>query len=75
MKLKNFALIAIATVAAFGCSGDTSVSAEVSPKEIQEGIDRRLAAVDKLNVPEAQKERMRQQIRGSQGGAATPDRK
>lgn len=48
-----------------GCSGATDVSREPSRDEIKEGIDRRLKVLEQTNLPEAEKERQRQQILGS----------
>jgi hypothetical protein len=65
--MKGFRIIwlGIAVVSILmGCTGDTSVSRTPGQDEIQAGINRRLAAIDKMNIPEAAKERMRQQARG-----------
>ena len=49
---------------AAGCSPATDVSRQPSQNEIQEGVNRRLAEIEKLQIPEAAKERMRQQANG-----------
>jgi len=59
-----------AIAAVFGCSNSTAVSTQPSQSEIQEGINRRLAAVDQqAGLTPEMKERMKQQIRGSQQSA------
>lgn len=68
MKFRAKLLVgAFATVVVFGCTNSTEVSKQPSQSEIQEGIDRRLAAVDQqAGLTPEMKERMKQQIRGSQ---------
>jgi hypothetical protein len=58
------------SLAVVGCTGSTAVSKQPSQAEIQQGVERRMADIDKMQgiSPEA-KERMKQQIRGSQGEA------
>ncbi len=71
MKLRTlFTYSTIAALAALsffaaGCAPDTEVSRVPSKAEIEEGQARRLAAIDALQIPEEQKQRMRQQITGS----------
>jgi hypothetical protein len=49
-----------------GCSGSTASSRQPSQDEIQKGIERRLADVDKQpGLTPEMKERMKAQIRGS----------
>lgn len=56
------------TVVVAGCTGSTAVSKQPSQSEIQQGVERRLAEVDKMQgVSPEMKERMKQQIRGTQG--------
>jgi hypothetical protein len=51
----------------FGCTNSTAVSTQPSQSEIQEGVNRRLAAVDQqAGLTPEMKERMKAQIRGSQ---------
>lgn len=49
-----------------GCTGSTAVSRQPSASEIEEGKQRRLKAIDALQIPEDQKQRMREQITGKQ---------
>ncbi|MFW5697692.1 MAG: hypothetical protein ACOCX1_03945 [Fimbriimonadaceae bacterium] len=60
--LKAIPLVCLAA-ALLACS-DSSVSRVPSEQEIEDGKERRLAAIEELNIPEEQKERMRQQIEG-----------
>ena len=73
MKLANilFAIVAVAVLA--GCSDSTAVSKEPTAAEIEKGKQNRLAEIDKLNIPEPAKQRMRDQVNG-QSPAATPGR-
>jgi hypothetical protein len=59
--------VALLSLALVGCTGSTAVSKQPSQAEIQQGVERRLADIDKMQglSPEA-KERMKQQVRGSQ---------
>ncbi len=66
MKQRLTILVGIVGLAFCGCSGSTAVSTQPSNEEIQQGISRRIAEVDKMQIPEESKERMRAQIRGSQ---------
>lgn len=76
-QVKNGILVAMATLAAgagllmAGCD-NSEVSRVPKPAEIEDAKQRRLAEVDKLNIPEPEKEIMRQRIRGSGGGASNP---
>jgi hypothetical protein len=65
MRSRALMLLGICIVAV-GCTGSTAVSTQPSQAEIQQGIERRIADVDKMQIPEEQKERMKAQIRGSQ---------
>ena len=67
-------LVAVAaglSLALAGCD-NSEVSRVPKPAEIEDAKQRRLAEVDKLNIPEAEKEIMRQRIRGSGAGAPNP---
>lgn len=55
-----------------GCTGATDVSTQPSAAEIQQGIGRRIADVDKMQISSEAKERMKAQIRGNQ---SDPNRK
>lgn len=55
-----------------GCTGSTAVSTQPSQAEIDAARARRLADIDKLQIDEAAKERMRAQVRGS---SSDPNRK
>jgi hypothetical protein len=76
-QIKNgiLAAMAILTVGSglllAGCD-NSEVSRVPKPAEIEDAKQRRLAEVDKLNIPEQEKEIMRQRIRGSGGGASNP---
>lgn len=59
------ALAALASIAVVGCTGSTAVSRQPSNAEIEEGKQRRLKAIDALNIPEEQKQRMREQVLGA----------
>ncbi len=62
------ALLALG-VALAGCSGASDVSRQPTQDEIQQGIDRRLAEVDKQpGLTPEMKERMKAQIRGANQG-------
>ena len=63
LKLILFAAIALTIV---GCTGSTAVSRQPSTSEIEEGKQRRLKAIDELQIPEDQKQRMREQVTGKQ---------
>jgi PBP1b-binding outer membrane lipoprotein LpoB len=65
--MKYLMLLTLAAMFLAGCGADTSTSTQPTKDEIQKGIDRRIADVDKMNIPEAAKERMRLQIRGPHG--------
>lgn len=67
MDIRAKLLVALLSVALVGCTGSTAVSKQPSQAEIQQGVDRRIADIDKMPglSPEA-KERMKQQVRGSQ---------
>ena len=64
-KFSSLAVIATLSIFAAGCGADTEVSRVPSKAEIEEGQARRLAAIDALQIPEEQKQRMRQQITGN----------
>ena len=66
------ALIVGLVIVTCGCTGATDVSTQPSAAEIQQGIDRRIADVDKMQISNEAKERMKAQIRGNQGA---PNRK
>jgi|GEM_PF-4165447 len=70
MKRLNWIALALALVGVVGCTGSTAVSRQPSASEIEEGKQRRLKAIDALQIPEEQKQRMRAQITGRQ-----PERK
>jgi hypothetical protein len=67
MDVRAKLLVALLSLALVGCTGSTAVSKQPSQAEIQQGVERRLADIDKMQglSPEA-KERMKQQVRGSQ---------
>ncbi|MBC8063193.1 MAG: hypothetical protein H7Y17_00055 [Chlorobia bacterium] len=73
MITRVLSLSGLALFVLIGCTGSTAVSTQPSAAEIQQGIDRRIAEVDKQQglTPEM-KERMKAQIRGNQ---ADPNRK
>lgn len=53
-----------------GCNPATDVSQQPSQDEIKAGIDRRLAEIDKLPIPQEEKDRMKQQVSGQQPSQA-----
>jgi hypothetical protein len=63
MKTLKLLILAFAASSLMGCD-QSAVSRVPSEEEIEAGKERRLAEIEKLNIPEAQKERMRQQISG-----------
>jgi hypothetical protein len=69
MDIRAKSLVAALTIAIVGCTGSTAVSKQPSQAEIQQGIERRMADIDKMQISPEAKERMKQQIRGSQGEA------
>ena len=69
MEVRAMLLAAVLGSAVAGCTGSTAVSTQPSQAQIQQGIDRRIADVDKITgLSDEQKERMKSQIRGSQAG-------
>lgn len=63
-----FVICAVVLLAPIGC--DNSAKTRVpDPVEVEDAKARRLAEIEKLNIPEDQKERMRQQIQGGNPGA------
>jgi|GEM_PF-5257226 len=72
MTLRQHLTLALPLLVAAGCTGSTAVSQQPSQAEIQQGINRRLAEVDKMQglSPEA-KERMKAQISGK-SASTTP---
>ena len=73
MIIRALSISGLVLFALIGCTGSTAVSTQPSASEIQQGIDRRIAEVDKMqNLSPEMKERMKAQIRGNQ---ADPNRK
>ena len=46
-----------------GCEKDTSVSTPPSQNQIDDAVEKRLAEVDKLNLPQSQKDAMKERIK------------
>jgi hypothetical protein len=66
MKSRVWLLLAVCIVVG-GCTGSTAVSNQPSQAEIQQGVERRVADIDKMSGLSAEaKERMKAQIRGNQ---------
>jgi hypothetical protein len=67
-------LIGLAAILAAGCSGSTAVSVQPSQSEIQEGVNRRIADIDKrTDLSDEAKARMKERIAGASSQSA--DRK
>lgn len=67
MIIRAFSVFGLVLLTLAGCTGSTAVSTQPSASEIQQGIDRRIAEVDKMpNLSPEMKERMKAQIRGNQ---------
>lgn len=66
MTRTHFATLAALGLTAVlaGCNPATDVSREPSKDEIQAGIERRLAEIEKLPISQAEKDRMKQQVAG-----------
>lgn len=68
MDIRAKLLAALLSTAVAGCTGSTAVSKQPSQAEIQQGVERRIADIDKMQgLSPEMKERMKQQVRGSQG--------
>jgi hypothetical protein len=74
MKLNHTLMASFALFVAVGCTGSTAVSTQPTADEIQQGKQRRLAEIEKMNVPETAKQRMRDQVNGGSPNP-TPERK
>lgn len=66
MQTLKYILLATIACAIVGCSGSTAVSRQPSTSEIDEAKQRRLKTIDDLQIPEEQKQRMRDQVTGGQ---------
>ncbi len=64
MKHQNLLIGLFAILCLCGCTDNTSVSKQPSAADIEASKQRRLAEVEKLNIPEPAKARMRAQING-----------
>ena len=65
--------IGLAAILAAGCSGGTAVSVQPSESEIQEGVNRRMAEIDKrADLSDDAKRMMKERIGGA---SASADRK
>jgi hypothetical protein len=76
MKMRGRAqtlFIGLAAIVATGCSGSTAVSVQPSESEIQEGVNRRMAEIDKrADLSDDAKKMMKERIGGA---GASADRK
>lgn len=63
-------LVAISVLALLGGCDNSEVSRTVKPAEIQESNTRRAAEIDKLNIPQAQKDQMKAHLGGNSAAAA-----
>jgi len=70
MKLKPMLiLIPLGLAALVGCTNDTSVSREVTKADLEVSTQKQLSDIDKMNVPEGVKQRMRDHLKGGTPGA------
>ena len=65
MKTLKTILVALVALSMIACDR-SAVSRVPSEAEIEEAKERRLANIETLNIPEEQKEMMRQQIRNDE---------
>lgn len=61
---------AISALAVLGGCDNSEVSRTVKPAEIQESNTRRAAEIDKLNIPQAQKDQMKAHLGGNSAAPA-----
>lgn len=75
MKLQHLAILAVALISAAGCTESTAESKQPTAAEIEQGKQRRLQEIDKMQIPEAAKARMRAQVNGGNPSGSAPERK
>lgn len=63
-------LVAVSIFALLGGCDNSEVSRTVKPAEIQESNTRRAAEIDKLNIPQAQKDQMKAHLGGNSAAPA-----
>lgn len=68
--MKNLLSVMAVLLVGLGCLAgckDSAVSRDVKPEEVEESNARRQDYVDSLDIPEEQKQRMREQYGGGNG--------